>query len=304
MKTIIFTLLSAALFTTTLTAQEQPQQVKPVTVVEPVVEAEPVVMNDTIDDSRNSDTTIIRIGKKEIIVIDEDRDDDENENENNNDNNCYTWGHGHKKDREGKFDGHWGAVELGFNGFDEEDYALYSGNEFMAINQGKSMEFNINFYELNIGLVKSYVGLVSGLGLSFNSYRFENDYTLERGPDRVLAVPLTYDNLSKTKLAVSYLRVPLLFEFQIPVNQREGRLYVNAGIVGGVRIGSHTKVKYGDTKDKDRSGFYMNAFNYAATARVGYKDVGLFATYSMTPLFETGKGPALTPFTIGISFSN
>jgi hypothetical protein len=115
---------------------------------------------------------------------------------------------------------------------------------------------------------------------------------------------LEYEDLSKTKLAVSYLKVPLLLEFQIPVNQRTGRLYINAGVVGGVRIGSHTKVKHGDIKDKDRSGFYMNAFNYAATARVGYKDIGLFATYSMTPLFETGKGPALTPFTIGISFSN
>ena len=98
--------------------------------------------------------------------------------------------------------------------------------------------------------------------------------------------------------------MPLLFEFQIPVNQHEGRVYVNAGVIGGVRIGSHTKVKHGDIKDKVRSGFNMNAFNYAATARVGYKDVGFFATYSMTPLFETGQGPDLTPFSIGISFSN
>lgn len=113
---------------------------------------------------------------------------------------------------------------------------------------------------------------------------------------------LETENLSKTKLAVSYLEVPLLFEFQIPVNQREGRLYVNAGVIGGVKIGSHTKVKYGDNKEKDRSGFNMNAFKYAATARVGYKDLGFFATYSLTPLFETGMGPELTPFTIGISF--
>jgi len=63
-------------------------------------------------------------------------------------------------------------------------------------------------------------------------------------------------------------------------------------------------VKHGGTKDKDRSSFNINAFEYAATARVGYKDVGLFATYSLTPLFESGKGPELTPFSIGISFGN
>jgi hypothetical protein len=140
------------------------------------------------------------------------------------------------------------------------------------------------------------------MGLSFNSYRFQNPYTIVREMDRTEPVLLTYDNLEKTKLAVSYLTVPLLLEFQIPVNQNEGRLFVNAGIIGGVKIGSHTKVKHGNTKDKDRDGFNMNSFKYSATARVGYKDISLFANYSLTPLFETGKGPGLTPFTIGISF--
>lgn len=296
MKTIICTLIAAAVVTS-LSAQEQPADIKP------VVEAEPVIMSsDTIEPSQDADTAIIRIGKKEIKVIDHDNDDINNDEE---DNDNYKWCYNtHKKDRPGKFNGHWEAVELGFNGFDKPDYSKYGGNEFMSLNQGKSMEVNVNFYEMNIGLVKSYVGLVSGMGLSFNSYRFENPYTIKRGPERTEPVALDFADLSKTKLAISTLKVPLLLEFQIPVNQREGRLYVNAGVVGGVRIGSHTKVKHGDTKDKDRSSFNMNSFSYAATARVGYKDMGLFATYNLTPLFETGKGPELTPFTIGISFSN
>jgi hypothetical protein len=257
--------------------------------------------SDTIETSQDADTAIIRIGKKEIKVIDHDQDDMDEEDDKDNYKWCYDT---RKHDRPGKFNGHWEAIELGFNGFDKPDYSMYGGNEFMSLNQGKSMEVNVNFYELNIGLVRSYVGLVSGMGLSFNSYRFENPYTIAKGAERTEPVALDFEDLSKTKLAVSTLKVPLLLEFQIPVNQREGRLYVNAGVVGGVRIGSHTKVKHGDTKDKDRSSFNMNSFSYAATARVGYKDMGLFATYNLTPLFETGKGPELTPFTIGISFSN
>lgn len=120
----------------------------------------------------------------------------------------------------------------------------------------------------------------------------------------VEAVPLNYDNLSKTKLSVSYLRVPILLECQIPVNNNEGRLYINGGIIGGVKVGSHTKVKFGDTKDKDHKGFFINSFKYEATARIGYKGMGLFANYSLNPLFESGKGPGLTPFTVGISFLN
>lgn len=306
MKTIILSLILTIVLATSLKAQQEPQ------VIQPTVSVDTIIIHDkpttvvTIDQPVEADTTIIRIGKKKITIIgDEEEDEEEDEDyESNEDEEFWYNGKFHKKNKPGRFNGHWEAIELGFNGFYEPDYSAYDHVPFMSLNQGKSMEVKVNFYELNIGLIKSYVGLVSGLGLSFNSYRFENPYTLRRGPAGVEAIPLETENLDKTKLAVSYLNVPLLFEFQIPVNQREGRIYVNAGVVGGVRIGSHTKVKYGDEKEKDRSGFHMNAFNYAATARVGYKDVGLFATYSLTPLFEDGKGPKLTPFTIGISFSN
>lgn len=258
--------------------------------------SEEVVLTDTVVTSANRDTAIVRIGKKDVTVIDHDGGTE------------ILWGKGkHGKTNEDdstKFNGHWEGIELGFNGFDKPNYSMYSiaDKDFMSLNQGKSLEIDLNFYELNISLAKSYVGLVSGMGLSFNNYRFENPYTLEKGQNITMPVPLDPESLSKTKLAVTYLNVPLLLEFQIPVNKNEGRLFVNAGLVGGVKIGSHTKVKYGDTKDKDRSGFNLNSFKYSATARIGYKDISLFANYSLTPLFQSGKGPELTPFTIGISF--
>jgi len=288
MKTIILSLLAATALSLDLKAQDVFSEN-----YSSKTSTEIVLTPDTIVASSNQDTTIVRIGKKDVKVID------------HNDGTEILWGKDkHRRDRSGRFNGHWEGIEFGFNGFDEADYSDYNGIEFMSLNQGKSAEFNLNFYELNIGLAKSYVGLVSGMGLSFNSYRFENPYTLVKGATRTEPVLLDYEDLSKTKLAISYLNVPLLLEFQIPVNQNEGRLFINAGLVGGVKLGSHTKVKHGDTKDKDRSGFNLNSFKYSATARVGYKDVSLFATYSLTPLFQSGKGPELTPFTVGISFLN
>lgn len=286
MKQFILTISAVALLTFSIHAQglSADQHL-------PAVSDETMFVTDTIEPSADEDTTIVRLGKKDVKVIE------------NEDGTEIHWGKDkHKKDKSGKFNGHWEGIEFGFNAFDKPDYSQYTEKDFMSLNQGKSMEFDLNFYELNIGLAKSYVGLVSGMGLSFNSYRFQNPYTLVREMDRTEPVLLTYDNLEKTKLAVSYLTVPVLLEFQIPVNQNEGRLFVNAGIIGGVKIGSHTKVKHGNVKDKDRNGFNLNPFKYSATARIGYKDVSLFANYSLTPLFETGKGPGLTPFTIGISF--
>ncbi|OFX60645.1 MAG: hypothetical protein A2066_08210 [Bacteroidetes bacterium GWB2_41_8] len=286
MKQFILSLVAVAVFTFNLKAQQISANTNSLTVSD-----ETILVQDTIEQSNDEDTTIVRIGKKDVKVIE------------NEDGTEIRWGKDkHKKDKSGRFNGHWEGIEFGFNAFDKPDYSMYAEKDFMSLNQGKSMEFDLNFYELNIGLAKSYVGLVSGMGLSFNSYRFENPYTIVRGTDRTEPVLIEYDNLSKTKLAVSYLTVPLLLEFQIPVNQNEGRLHINAGLIGGVKIGSHTKVKHGDVKDKDRSGFNINSFKYSATARVGYKDVSLFANYSLTPLFQSGKGPELTPFTIGISF--
>ena len=286
MKQLIFTLITLAVLSSNLNGQQVSSDLNPV-----VVTGKFLNQSDTVKTSADKDTAIVKIGKKDIKVIDHDSGTE------------ILWGKDkHQKGKTDRFNGHWEGIEFGFNSFDKPDYSAYEGLEFMELNQGKSMEFDFNFYELNIGLAKSYVGLVSGMGLSFNNYRFENPYTLVKGTSRTEPLPLDFEDLSKTKLAISYLNVPLLLEFQIPVNQNEGRLFVNAGLVGGVKIGSHTKVKHGDTKDKDRSGFNLNSFKYAATARIGYKGVSLFANYSLTPLFQTGKGPELTPFTIGISF--
>jgi hypothetical protein len=288
MKQIILSLFTLAAFSLNVQAQEASADIK-----HSNLSSDVILMSDTVPQQKTQDTAIVRIGKKDVKVIDRDGGTE------------IIWGKGnHHKDDPNKFNGHWEGMEFGFNAFDKADYSMYNAadKDFMSLNQGKSLEFNFNFYELNIGLCKNYVGLVSGMGLSFNNYRFENPYTLKKSQFMTEAVSLNPENLAKTKLAITYLNVPLLLEFQIPVNQHEGRLFVNAGIIGGVKIGSHTKVKYGDKKDKDRSGFNLNSFNYAATARVGYKDICLFAKYSLTPLFQSGKGPELTPFTIGISF--
>jgi len=288
MKTIYFSTILITVLSLNSVAQDRVTDSKTVT-----VSSDYLIQDDTITPSPDKDTINVRIGKNDEKVADQ------------KNNFEFHWGKDNdKKDKSDDFNGHWEGVEFGFNGLDKPNYNMYNTipQDFMALNQGKSAEFNINFYELNIGLAKSFVGLVSGMGLSFNSYRFENPFTLEKTANRTEPVLLNPENLSKTKLAVSYINVPLLLEFQIPVNHNEGRLFINAGLVGGVKIGSHTKVKYGDTKDKVRSGFNMNSFKYAATARIGYKDVSLFATYSLTPLFQTGKGPELTPFSIGISF--
>ena len=93
-------------------------------------------------------------------------------------------------------------------------------------------------------------------------------------------------------------------EFQIPVNHFDNRIYISAGVLGSVRLNSHTKIKYRDKqkeKVKTVDDFSMPLFRYSLMFRTGYRWFNVFATYDLVPLFKKDKGPELTPFTFGVT---
>lgn len=253
-------------------------------------------------DKNFDDTTKIRIGKKELEVV-------ENGNRtqvNWVDSKDYDWDDWDFDKKHNPFNGHWAGLDIGVNGFVDEDYSMYGGNEFMDLNQPKSLEVNLNFLEYNIGFQKNKdnIGLVTGMGLSYNNYKFDNPITIDNVNGIIQPIAIDDHNLKRTKLTAVYLTIPLMLEFQIPVNDHTDRIFLAAGMVGGLNIGSHTKVKWKGEKQKDKGGFNLNPFKYAAIVKLGFDHINLYATYNFSPLFDDGKGPELTPFSIGLSFIN
>jgi len=256
--------------------------------------------NDAIDiKNDNGDTVRVRVGHKALVIADG-RHGSDIKLRQLDDQEFETWT-GHPA----RFKGHWAAVEMGVNSFANVDYKGFTPN-FMDLNQNKSFEISLNFLRYSIGLQKDKrnIGLVTGLGLTFNDYRFSNPYTIENDNGMVKPVLLEKATLSKTKLSTSYLTVPLMLEFQIPVNGREKKLYISGGVIGGLKVGSHTKIKQDGDKRKSRDDFNINPFRYGATARVGYKGINLFGTWYLSKFFKDNRGPDLTPFTIGIGLMN
>ena len=45
----------------------------------------------------------------------------------------------------------------------------------------------------------------------------------------------------------------------------------------------------------------LKRFRVSLTARAGVGWFNVFATYSLTPLFESGSGPELYPFSVGVT---
>jgi hypothetical protein len=199
----------------------------------------------------------------------------------------------------------------------------------------KSIVVNANVYEQNIALAKNQKwGMVTGLGFSWNNYRFTRRTRLE--PDSAALVGFLDEgvNIRKSKLTTLYLNVPLLFEFQTNSKQSKNSFHLAMGMIAGARLSSHTKkyydelnkpfdvtlyvieedkegyiAKYGSTspgnpKSKRFDDFHLQPFKFDATVRIGWGIINLFGTYSLNQMFKKDKGPELYPWSVGITFVN
>lgn len=250
----------------------------------------------------NGDTTKFQLGSRgmsivegkdgytiDIVEMDENKKQEKKEEKEN--------------DSRKKFKPHYAGFEIGLNNFMNADYSLHTGT-FMNLNTAKSWNYNLNFLEYGIGLGTSYVGLVTGMGVEWSNYVFDGNNSIREDNGEIFERPLddVYNGVTKSKLATTYLNAPLLLEFQIPAGKK--RIHISAGVTGGVKIGSRTKVKYQDDgrqKEVRKDDFSLAPFRYGATVRVGYRAINLFANYYFSPLFGETATPELYPFSVGLN---
>ncbi|MDR0726377.1 MAG: PorT family protein [Prevotellaceae bacterium] len=152
--------------------------------------------------------------------------------------------------------------------------------------------------------ISGSLSIMSGLGINWVNYRFSKDVTIREINDMATQVSIesvipNFSFMKKSKLAGSYLEVPLL------LNLRFHRFFVAAGVVGGLNIGSHTKVVFVDTNGKKQTykdyDIHLATFRYGYTVRAGFRCLSLFTNYYVSPLFAKDEGPQVYPFTMGIS---
>ena len=208
-----------------------------------------------------------------------------------------------------KFEGHWSGIEFGFNGLANADYSMYppSENHFLDNDLLRSNVLNLNILQYSRGFqqTRNNIGLVTGLGLSFQSYHLDDNTTLSVDENnKIHPSVIYYDSSQKSKLSIAYLEVPLLLEFQIPIKNNANRLYFSAGVTGAKKIESHSKMKYHKNgkreKLKSPGDYSINDYKVALSFHVGYRWANLFASYDIVPLFEDRRGPVLYPFSFGL----
>lgn len=246
------------------------------------------------------DETRIKIGKKEFRVVE------------NNDGVVVFKSSGndsHKRNYE-RFKGHLGGIEFGLNAFlsDFWSTSLKPEDSYFDLYTAKSTNFNILLPCVNIGFTKHF-GISTTLGISWNTYRFDGNNTIVKDENGVIGpyypeYPISY---TKSKLNTTFATLPVMLEVQIPVNNSSHKtINIGGGVIGGVKLGSNTKVVHytdGKTKDKNKDDFSINTFRWGATGRLGYEFFQVYGTCYFSSMFEKGKGPELYPFEVGIAFT-
>lgn len=218
---------------------------------------------------------------------------------------------------------YWSGIDVGVNTLlgPDGDSDLDRDAEFMEIENDRSRFVAINFLERKFEFGSHRAGLVTGLGWECASYHLKNNVLLQYNADSIYGVPVESPEYRKNKLRQIGLRVPLMLEFntkrvQLPTADemkagkstdfdRKGNVHLAVGVVGSWYYDTMYKQKYKDEgetrKQRDSGDYHLLPYRLAATARVGYGALNLFAEYALTPLFKDGKGPELTPFNVGIT---
>lgn len=244
----------------------------------------------TSNKKSSSDTTSIIIGKQKIIIVDNPKSDSTQEKD---------------KKKKAKFNGHWGGVEIGINSYfnPNNNFSFPQHYDFLKLNQSKSVAFNINIWEQNFNLYKNHFGMLTGIGLKFNNYRFNDDIVITSDSAKIFGFTDNESNNIKSKLTVNYLTIPLIFEYQTNNKSKKNSFHIGGGVESSLRIGSHSKLVYknnGKKKTKNSDGFHLNPFKFDAVARIGWGKINLFGNYSFTRLYLKDEGYELYPFTIGV----
>lgn len=198
---------------------------------------------DTLTIKVGNRTIIIQNGEDEDIVISNGEIDSlEREIEEE-----FEFDHPKKK----KSEPNWSGLEVGVNTFVNSSYSPdFPNAPFLEIDPSKSWNWNLNFMDGKLNIIPGYVGITSGLGLNVTNFSFRNNYVYNYTPSSITASMDTLANYSKNKLRMTYLTVPLLLEFT--TNRSEGNnFYLNAGLVGGVKLISKLK-RESDTDGYER----------------------------------------------------
>lgn len=182
--------------------------------------------------------------------------------------------------------------------FSKSDFGIYLGlnawqnNNSMTPNQltdlraGRSRYVALSFRK-NATLVnteKVDIALSLGPEIAWYNFMLQNDNIVVTDGNNQVAFIEGDERLTKSKLVMPYVNLPILLNFGF----EESQLQLGLGGYVGYRLGGYTKTKDAN-RDKVRSkdDYGMNDLFYGITGELGRRrGLKLFVRYDLTPMFK------------------
>ncbi|SHM15573.1 outer membrane beta-barrel protein [Hymenobacter psychrotolerans] len=209
-----------------------------------------------------------------------------------------------RADRSGRSDF---SIDLGLNALVNKQNLAGEPNLDLRTMASRYVSLNWHYIQ-RIGSRRSPLYIMTGPELSFNNYMLDNNYRFLAADNGTYVVKDTELSLEKSKLATTVLNLPLVPVLNFRDDRNKSAFRIGAGGFVGYRLASHTKIKYeqdGSTrKDKDRSSYNLEDFQYGLQGLIGLRSVTLFAKYNLNEVFKDNRGPQANVLSFGISLSD
>ena len=197
---------------------------------------------------------------------------------------------------------------LGYNSYISEGNGLDMPSEISYMDQklGRSLQWGLGLVDFKLGLNGTgkiqKLSLQPGIRWNLSYYRFANNFQLiENAPTFEKAVIGVDKEIRKHRLLANYISIPVMLDFNSHAKNKFKSFRVSVGYVHSFLLGGQYKIKYEDKeKLKVKDKFNLNPSLGKFEARVGYGPIVLYFQYGLDGLFEEGKGPNVTPVSIGL----
>lgn len=183
-------------------------------------------------------------------------------------------------------------------GYTKSDYDLRPfGSRYVSLGyiasttviRGKNTRLNLDF----------------GVDFSWYNLMFDGNNTITKDASKVSFQLIRDDegneiNMKKTKLTVPYVNISIMPTLSF---SRSFVSYISAGVYGGYRLGSYTKLREEGSKDVDhvRQNFHVENLRYGLGAEIGLRNFpDLFVNYDLNKLYEENKGPSVRMLSFGV----
>lgn len=169
-------------------------------------------------------------------------------------------------------------------------YASIEIARFVTLSEGKKSAFRLGY----------------GLEIDWYNFMFDHNRIATKGPNGVqfaaaYTAPGKEIALSKNKMSVSYLTLPIMPHFAF--DKKSAVQMIAIGGYVSYRLDTWTKAIEEESGNlrKETSNLYVNPFRYGVRAEFALRHFpDLFFSYDLSPIFEPGKGPEMRGLAFGI----